>query len=150
MLKEAQIISVTQWTGFWFTCPDSAFLSFKDIFGNLAFILIWLLFLFFHRDRGEWQERDWRSWAAAVRPQPSWLNVLYKILVRSTDSTFRSLCWPAASTAEPCWAKPCNPLMLLYLVYNEAFDFQTQEASKDLTFLFYSSLKKKLKYWQTH
>lgn len=44
-----------------------------------------------------------------------------------------SPCWPTASIVEPCWEKPCNPLMLLYLVFNEAFDFQTQEASKDLT-----------------
>lgn len=33
----------------------------------------------------------------------------------------------------PADGGPCNPLMLLYLVLNETFDFQTQESSEDLT-----------------
>lgn len=33
----------------------------------------------------------------------------------------------------PAEGGPCNPLMLLYLVLNETFDFQTQESSEDLT-----------------
>lgn len=51
----------------------------------------------------------------------------------SLNSASSWLCWPAASAVEPCCLEPCNPLMLFYLVLNEAFDFQTQEASKDLT-----------------
>lgn len=38
-----------------------------------------------------------------------------------------------ASTVAPCWGEPCNPLMLLYLVFNKAFDSETRETSKDLT-----------------